>query len=57
MKTSKAIELINKELSVLFGFTCSIPDEFKYMAVGVKLGKISATDAANKIKNLCTIKG
>ena len=48
--------LIEKAMSETYGFKALMPDEFHYMALGVKIGSITPEKAAAKIKELCTVK-
>ena len=49
MKTSAAKKLINTELTKLMGFEMSLSSEFDFLAVGVKLGKLTPAEAAKRI--------
>jgi hypothetical protein len=49
MKTSEAKKLINTELTKLMGFEMSFHSEFDFLAVGVKLGRVTPEAAAKRI--------
>lgn len=52
MRTTVAISLINIEFSKLLGFKASIGRDYNYLALGVKLGKITPLEAAQKVNDL-----
>ncbi len=49
MKTSEARKLINKEFSKLMGFDSAINSDWSFLALGVKIGKVTPKDAAKRI--------
>jgi len=51
MKTSTAKKLINTELTKLMGFEMSFHSEFDFLAVGVKIGRVTPSQAAKRIIN------
>lgn len=51
MKTSQAKKLINIELTKLMGFEMSFHSEFDFLALGVKLERVTPMAAAKRIIN------
>lgn len=49
MRTSQAKKLINTELTKLMGFEMSFHSEFDFLALGVKLGRVTPAEAAKRI--------
>ena len=49
MKISKAKKLINEEFSKLMGFKSGINSDWVYLCAGVKIGKITAKEAAKTV--------
>ena len=49
MRTSAAKKLIETELTRLMGFEMSFHSEFNFLALGVKLGRMTPNQAAKRI--------
>ena len=49
MKTSEAKALIVNELSAMTGFKVVFRKEFNYLALGVRIGRITVKDAASSV--------